>query len=652
MSEALDRDSGDYLMSQTHASIIDHIADPAQIRDLQPSELEQLAKELRREIVATVSRTGGHLAPSLGVVELTLALLHTYDPAQDPIIWDVGHQSYAYKILTQGLEAFQTLRQFQGMSGFPRLGESRFDHFGVGHSSTSISAALGMAVARDLQNESNKVVAVIGDGSMTAGQAYEGLNQAGDLDRDMVVVLNDNEMSISQNVGALSSFFSRALADRRYLRFKEDIKAKLLQVPRIGQDLVNYARRSEESLKNLFTPGMLFEAFKFTYVGPINGHNLRQLTNVFDQVRSLHGPVLVHVVTVKGKGYPPAESNPTHFHGVGCFEPETGEAPPKSRTSPGDYSSVFGRSMCALAKEDARIVAISAAMPEGTGLGEFKAAYPDRFFDVGICEQHAVTFAAGLASKGLKPVVAIYSTFLQRAIDQIIHDVCLQNLPVTFCLDRGGLVGEDGPTHHGAFDLSYLRSIPNMTLMAPKDEPELQAMLALATNLSGPAAIRYPRGMGPGHELADQVHPISCGQAEILREGEETAVLAIGSRVYPALRAVQEIEGKTGAQIGLVNARFVKPLPQDTLRSLILNGISKLLVVEENALAGGFGSAVLEFLADQDLLSGLRIKRLGLPDAFVGHGPCATLRREVGIDQDHIARALEELVIGEPGMKR
>ena len=629
-------------MSNTH-TILDQITDPALIRDLQPSELEKLAQELRQEIVSTVSRTGGHLAPSLGVVELTLALLHTFDPAYDPIIWDVGHQSYAYKILTQGLDTFQTLRQFQGISGFPRRGESPFDHFGVGHSSTSISAALGMAVARDLEQKSNKVVAVIGDGSMTAGLAYEGLNQAGDLGRDLVVVLNDNEMSISQNVGALSSFFSRTLADKRYLRFKEDIKAKLLQVPRIGQDLVKYARRSEESLKNLFTPGMLFEAFKFTYVGPINGHNLRQLSNVFDQIRTLQGPVLVHVVTVKGKGYAPAESNPTHFHGVGCFEPETGESQAKNRTPPGDYSTVFGHTLCALAQDDPKIVAISAAMPEGTGLGNFMAAFPDRFFDVGICEQHAVTFAAGLASQGFKPVVAIYSTFLQRAYDQIVHDVCLQNLPVTFCLDRGGLVGEDGPTHHGAFDLCYLRHIPNMTLMAPKDEPELQSMLALAMNHAGPIAVRYPRGVGPGHALGQQPEPTPFGRAEVLKEGKDAVVLALGSRVYPALQAVKSAEEKTLAQIGLINARFVKPLPTEDIRELI-QGISKLLVVEENALAAGFGSAVLEFLADENLLSGLEVKRLGLPDEFIGHGPCPTLRHEAGIDQAHIDQTLEELL--------
>ncbi|MFO7802128.1 MAG: 1-deoxy-D-xylulose-5-phosphate synthase [Desulfovermiculus sp.] len=630
-------------MIDTQSPLLAQITDPAQIRDLQLTDLERLAQELREEIVSTVSKTGGHLAPSLGVVELTLALLQVFDPEEDPIIWDVGHQSYAYKILTQGREAFQTLRQFQGISGFPRRGESVYDHFGVGHSSTSISAALGMAVGRDLAHKANKVLAVIGDGSMTAGMAYEGLNQAGDLDRDLIVVLNDNEMSISKNVGALSSFFSRTLADERYLRLKEDIKAKLLQVPRIGQDLVNYARRSEESLKNLFTPGMLFEAFKFTYVGPINGHNLRQLTNVFDQVSRIRGPVLVHVVTVKGKGYEPAESNPTHFHGVGCFEPETGESPAKSQNSPGNYSAVFGHTMCALAQNDSKIVAISAAMPEGTGLGDFKEQFPDRFFDVGICEQHAVTFAAGLASQGFKPVVAIYSTFMQRSYDQIVHDVCLQNLPVTFCLDRGGLVGEDGPTHHGAFDLSYLRHIPNMTLMAPKDEPELQSMLAMAVDHPGPVAVRYPRGVGPGHALLEQPAVIPYARTEILKSGRDAAVMAVGSRVYPALQAIEDLEGKTQRRISLHNARFIKPVPEEDIRKLV-HGVKKLLLVEENALAGGFGSAVVEFLADANLLTGLEVKRLGLPDTFIGHGPCSTLRREAGIDQTHIAQALEDLL--------
>jgi 1-deoxy-D-xylulose-5-phosphate synthase len=388
---------------------------------------------------------------------------------------------------------------------------------------------------------------------------------------------------------------------------------------------------------------MLFEAFKFTYVGPIHGHNLRQLTAVFDQVRKLSGPTLVHVVTVKGKGYAPAESNPTHFHGVGCFEPETGQSLPRTHVSPGDYSTVFGHTLCALARNDPRIVAISAAMPEGTGLGDFKEQFPDRFFDVGICEQHAVTFAAGLASQGFRPVVAIYSTFLQRAYDQIVHDVCLQNLPVTFCVDRGGLVGEDGPTHHGSFDLSYLRHIPNMTLMAPKDEPELQSMLALALGHSGPAAVRYPRGVGPGHALKKQPEDIAYGRAEPLKPGGDAVVLAVGSRVSPALQAVHTVEEKTGMRIGLVNARFVKPLPEKDILEVVQD-TKKLLLVEENALAGGFGSAVLEFLADNNLMSGLKVKRLGLPDAFIGHGPCPTLRREAGIDVDHIARALEELL--------
>ena len=630
-------------MTQPTNTLLHTITDPAQIQDLRLPDMETLAQELRQEIISTVSKTGGHLAPSLGVVELTLALLYAFNPHQDRFIWDVGHQSYAYKILTQGTEVFHTLRQFKGMSGFPRLKDSDFDHFGVGHSSTSISAALGMAVARDLAQDAHKVLAVIGDGSMTAGLAYEGLNQAGDLDRDLVVVLNDNEMSISRNVGALSSFFSRKLADQRYIRFKEDLKARLLQVPRIGQELVNYARRSEESLKSFFTPGMLFEAFKFTYVGPINGHNLRHMTKVFEQVRELEGPTLVHVLTTKGKGYDPAESNPTHFHGVGCFEPETGQSASGPRAEPGDYSTVFGTSLCALAEQDPKVVAISAAMPEGTGLGTFQQTFPDRFFDVGICEQHAVTFAAGLATQGYRPVVAIYSTFLQRAYDQIVHDVCLQNLPVIFCLDRSGLVGEDGPTHHGAFDLSFLRHIPNMTLMAPKDEPELQAMLHTALECTGPVAIRYPRGVGPGHSLNENPQPLPYAQGEQLKSGHEAVVMAVGSRVYPALQAIEQVEAENPVQVGLFNPRFVKPLPARDILDLVRT-TSKLLVVEENVLAGGFGSAVLEHLADEDLLRDLQVKRLGIRDRFIPHGSCATLRQEAGIDVHSIAQALRDLL--------
>jgi len=631
------------MQSGSESRILSRIHTPQDVQQLSMKELEDLAGELRNEIIQTVACTGGHLAPSLGVVELTLALLSVFDPTRDKIVWDVGHQTYAYKILTRGLEVFRTLRQFGGLSGFPRPAESPFDHFGVGHSSTSISAALGMAVARDLSEEQHKVLAVIGDGSMTAGLAYEGLNQSGDLDRDLVVILNDNEMSISKNVGALSSFFSRKLSDQRFIRFKEDLKTWLKQVPRIGDELVNYARRSEESLKSFFTPGMLFEAFKFNYMGPINGHNLQQLTEVLKQARSLQGPVLVHTLTTKGRGYPPAEQNPTSFHGIGCFEPSSGQRLRSSGSSRPAYSAVFGQTLLSLAEQDPTIVAITAAMPEGTGLGDFKDRFPERFFDVGICEQHAVTFAAGLAMQGYRPVVSIYSTFLQRAYDQIVHDVCLQNLPVTFCLDRSGLVGEDGATHHGAFDLTYLRHVPNMTLMAPADEQELQSMLCTALELPGPAGIRYPRGAGPGSELLEQPEPLPVGRGELVIEGESVLVVALGSCLQPALEAAQRLEAETGRKIGLFNPRFVVPLPETQLCEL-LPGYSSLLLVEENVLAGGFGSAVLEFLAREDLLAGLRVSRLGLPDAFVEHGSPSELRRLVGIDAEGILARLRQLL--------
>ena len=623
--------------------ILPTITSPRELQQCSIKELETLAREIRDLIIATISRNGGHLAPSLGVVDLTLALLHIFDPEKHKIIWDVGHQAYAYKILTGRLKAFETIRQFQGLSGFPTPRESRFDHFGVGHSSTSISAGLGQAVARDLLGQNHKVLSVIGDGSMTAGLAYEGLNQAGGLDKDLVVILNDNEMSISKNVGALSSFFSRKMADQRYMRFRNELKSWLETVPRIGEDLVNYARKSEDSLKSFFTAGILFEAFQFTYVGPINGHNLRQLTKVFEQAASLKGPVLIHTLTIKGKGYEPAENNPTFFHGVGSFEPDTGKKAAPSPGQPPNYSKVFGESLCRLARERDKILAISAAMPEGTGLDCFRDEFPDRFFDVGICEQHAVTFAAGLATQGFRPVVAIYSTFLQRSFDQLIHDVCLQNLPVVFCLDRGGLVGEDGPTHHGAFDLSFLRMIPNLTIMAPKDEPELQSMLVTALGLPGPAAIRYPRGRGPGHPLQADPSPLPLGRGERLRPGKDCTILAVGSLVSPSLRAARELEQESDLEIGLLNARFIKPLPEEEILEAIAHS-SRLLIVEENTLSGGFGSAILEFLSDGNLLRELQIKRLGLPDQFIEHGPVDVLHRQIGLDIQGIKQGVRELL--------
>lgn len=619
------------------------IRQPGDIQRLDEKGLTRLGEEIRRMIIQTVSSTGGHLAPSLGVVELTMALLRVFNPAHDRIVWDVGHQAYAYKLLTGRLARFHTLRQLGGISGFPRLGESPFDHFGVGHSSTSISAALGMAAARDLGRRDNKVVAVIGDGSMTAGLAYEGLNQAGGLGKDLIVVLNDNEMSISRNVGALSSFLSRKLSMRWVQRFKKEAEAIMRQIPKIGDDLADYARRSEDSFKSFFTPGMLFEAFRFTYIGPIKGHDMRQLTSVLEQAKGLEGPILVHVLTKKGKGYEPAETNPTYFHGVGCFEPETGVARKFGVCSLPTYTDVFGTTLCDLAARDDKIVAITAAMPEGTGVACFSERYPDRFFDVGICEQHAVTFAAGLASQGVKPVVAIYSTFMQRSYDQIVHDVCLQNLNVTFCLDRGGLVGEDGATHHGVFDLSYLRHIPNLVLMAPRNEPELQHMLATALAYAGPVAVRYPRGVGEGAALAEKQEILPIGQGELLREGTDGVIVALGSRVTPALDAARVFAEETGKEVAVFNARFVKPLPEEQLLELAASQ-PFMLTVEENALAGGFGSAVLELLSDRGALGSLRVKRLGVPDQFVEHGSQKELRARLGINRDGILETLRGLI--------
>jgi 1-deoxy-D-xylulose-5-phosphate synthase len=623
-------------------TMLARVEKPSDISGLSMEELAHLAQDVRELIIATVSENGGHLAPSLGVVELTLALLSVFDPARDKIVWDVGHQAYAYKILTGRKDTFHTLRTLGGVSGFPRVAESPYDHFGTGHSSTSISAASGMAMARDVLKASNKVLAVIGDGSMTAGLAYEGLNQAGGDERDLVVVLNDNKMSISKNVGALSLFLSRKLSNRWVQRAKKEFESMARLMP-FGQEMVEIVKRGEESFKGFFTPGMLFEAFHFNYVGPIDGHDLPKLTSVFKEVRDMKGPVLVHVLTQKGRGYSPAEENPTYFHGVGSFEPETGEVIKLTGVKLPSYTDVFGDTLCKLAAKDKRIVAITAAMPEGTGLSSFSRMYPERFVDVGICEQHAVTFAAGLATQGLKPVVAIYSTFLQRSYDQIVHDVCLQNLPVTLCLDRGGLVGEDGATHHGVFDISFLRHIPNLVVMAPKDEAELQRMLATAMAHDGPVAIRYLRGVGIGAELCGDPEPLPVGQGELLRDGTDALIVAIGSRVLPALQAAVELEAESGLSVAVYNARFVKPLPAEDLTALA-GRFGRILTVEENALQGGFGSAVVELLSDEGKLSATTVKRLGIPDHFVEHGPQKVLREMLGIHKQGIKDAVQDLV--------
>ena len=630
-------------MEKEKERILDRVNSPEDLRKLSLLELQALADEIRQEIIEVVSKNGGHLAPNLGVVELAIAVHYVFKSPEDRIVWDVGHQSYPHKILTDRKALFPTIRTYGGISGFPKREESPHDAFGTGHSSTSISAALGISVAKAIKGCKRRAVAIIGDGSMTGGMAFEALNHAGDLGKDLIVILNDNEMSISPNVGALSSFLSRKLSSRMVMQLKKNVEQMMKAIPGVGSNIVQLLKKSEDSLMAFFTPGLLFQALKFHYIGPIKGHRIDLLIEALQSAKEVSGPVLVHVLTQKGRGYRPAESNPTHFHGVGPFKVETGESCSSGACAP-SYTSVFGDTIVKLAEKDPRIIAITAAMREGTGLDRFAELYPDRFFDVGIAEQHAVTFAAGLATEGFRPVVAIYSTFLQRAFDQIIHDVALQKLPVVFAMDRGGLVGEDGPTHHGAFDLSYLRHIPGMVLMAPKDENELQHMLATALQYEeGPIAMRYPRGSGVGVPLDEEFRLLEIGKGELLREGSDAVLFAIGAPVYPALKAADILKEK-GISVAVINARFVKPLDVDLLMEWARK-TSVVVTVEENAIQGGFGSAVLEMFEERGFFP-KRIKRLGLPDKFIPHGKQSQLRRLVGIDAEGIAQAVENLVLG------
>lgn len=616
---------------------LDGLRDPASLGALANEELATLAAEVRKRIIATVSRTGGHLAPSLGVVELTLALLAEFDINKDKLIWDVGHQAYAHKLLTGRAASFESLRSLGGISGFPRPSESKYDHFGVGHSSTSISAALGMALARDLANEKHHVIAVIGDGSLTGGEALEGLNLAGHMGKRLIVVLNDNEMSISTNVGAISLFLSRTLS-RRWVRQTRREALKFLRgIPVIGQKLALYALRGEWSFKSFFTPGMLFEAFRFNYIGPVDGHDLGALRHNLKTAASVEdGPVLLHVRTRKGKGYAPAEKDPTLYHGVGHFLPENGRQ--ETAQPLPTYTRIFGETLAELAEKDRRIIAITAAMPEGTGTDIFRARFPERFVDTGICEQHAVTFAAGLAMEGLKPFVAVYSTFLQRAYDQLVHDVCLQKLPVTFCIDRAGLVGEDGATHHGAFDIAYLRHIPHMHIIAPRNGDILRHALYTAQNFKAPLAIRYPRGAAPDFPNGKELRELPLARGEMLATGSGLVIIAAGSRVLPALEAARIIEEKTGIKPAVFDPVWLKPLPTTQLVELAQK-FGKFVIVEEGTLAGGFSSAILEVFQGNGLLDGLQIERLGLPDEFMEHGSQAELRELALIDTESIARA-------------
>lgn len=613
--------------------LLDQINHPHDLKRLDGEELVGLCEEVRKEILAIVSKNGGHLASNLGTVELTIALHYVFDLPRDKLIWDVGHQSYSHKLLTGRRDRFHTLRQYEGISGFPKRDESPYDTFDSGHSGTSISAALGMAEAKRQKGEQGRPIAIIGDGSMTAGLAFEGLNQAGHIDQDLIVVLNDNEMSISRNVGALSSYLNRLMTGHFVNRFRDEMKNFLETIPGIGKSALRFAKKAEESLKGLLMPGLLFEELGMKYIGPIDGHRLDHLIENFQNINKLRGPFLVHVITQKGKGYGPSEQNPSLYHSVPPFDIETGEIKKGQVNPPPTYTEVFGETLCTLAGENSRLIAITAAMQSGTGLEEFAIRFPDRFYDIGIAEQHAVTFAAGLALEGMKPVVAIYSTFLQRAYDQILQDVCLQNLPVVFALDRGGIVGEDGPTHHGLFDFSYLRHIPNLIVMVPKDEEEFQHMIKTAVEHPGPVAFRYPRSRGVGAKRSEILNSIGIGKGEVLREGKDVLIVAIGSTVYPSLRAAQRLE-EIGIDAAIINSRFLKPLDGDLLCHWARR-TGRVLTVEENVLMGGFGSAVLELFQENNLLS-IPVKRLGIPDCFIEHGPQSLLREKYGIDETGI----------------
>jgi len=627
----------------THLSKINGSED---LKKLSAEELIELAAEVRQEIVSAVSDTGGHLASNLGAVELTIALHHVYNTPADRLIWDVSHQTYAHKLLTGRRDRINTLRQYGGLAGYCKRSESAYDHFGAGHASTSISAALGFAAARDLKKEKNKVVAIIGDGAMTGGLAYEGMNNAGSLKSDLLVILNDNTWSISKNVGSMSKYLTSILTDEKFVKLRNEVwelTGRFKRRDKIRQTIA----RLENSVKSLLVPGMLFEKLGFKYFGPIDGHDLPLLIKTLKDVRNMSGPVLLHVGTVKGKGYEPAENDATKFHGVGKFDKVTGKSP-VSKPAPPSYTEVFGNTMLELAEKNDRVVALTAAMSSGTGLDDFAEKYPARFFDVGIAEGHAGTFAAALAAEGCRPYLTVYSTFMQRAYDQVIHDMAIQNLPVVLCMDRGGLVGNDGPTHHGAFDLAYLSCVPNVTIAAPKDGNELRSMMHHTANhdMKGIIAIRYPRDAVPV-EMTDEVEPISWGTWEWLSEPGPLVILAVGSMVHQALQAAEALAEKS-IHASVVNARFVKPFDEVILDRILRH--SRLVVtVEEGCIRGGFGQAIVAHLAEHNY-DGQSLN-LGIPDIFVVHGSRGQLLREVGLDSDGIAMSIARYLDGHPVLK-
>ena len=617
------------------------IQSPADLRQLKAPQLPQVCEELRRSILKTISQSGGHLGSSLGATEIITALHYVFKTPQDKIIFDTGHQSYSHKLLTGRREKFAGIRQFGGISGFPKRSESEYDVFGVGHASTAISAALGVAAARDIKGEDFKVVVLVADGCMTGGEAYEGLQNAGMLQSDLLVILNDNQMFISKRVGALGTFLTKLLTLGAVRGAEDSVKKFLERFKFWGSSILRLAKRA----RVLLFPGMLFEEMGFAYFGPVDGHDVVQLVEVLEHIKSLRGPILLHCITKKGKGYPLAENDAAMWHGPGRFDLSTGQffKNPAMKDPPPSYTAVFGKAVVKEGQRDSRVVAITAAMPDGTGLDRFRDEFPRRFFDVGIAEEHAVTFAGGLAAEGCRPVVALYSSFLQRGFDQVAHDVCLQNLPVTFAIDRAGLVGEDGPTHHGVFDLGLLRMLPNITVMAAADENELQHMLRTALTLDGPAALRYPRGLGVGVAMDPEAHSLPIGRGVRLKEGGAVTLLAIGSRVHPALAAAHMLDDQ-GISTGVINMRFVKPLDVELMRQAAA-ATPRLVTVEDNALSGGFGSAVLEALAGR----GVDVLRLGIPDRWVEHGSLGQLYDLVGISPEKIALRVAEWCKNVPG---
>jgi 1-deoxy-D-xylulose-5-phosphate synthase len=621
--------------------LLDSIDSPRDLRKLDRRKLPQVAQEIRDQIVDVVSRIGGHFGGNLGIVELTLALHYTYDTPRDQIVFDTGHQSYPHKLITGRRDTFHTIRQHNGISGFCKREESEYDVFNAGHASTSISAALGIAVARDFRKEDYRVVAIIGDGALSGGIALEGLNQAGHLKRKLMIVLNDNDMSISTNVGAMSGYLNQIIKGQRYNQAKDLARGVMDRIPLIGGKLHGLAHDMEQVLKNMIVPGTLFEELGFKYLGPYDGHDLELLLDLFEEHRDYDGPILIHVITKKGKGYKPAENKPIWSHGVNPFDVITGEVRKADKPSPATYTAVFADALVEMAKQDPKVIAVTAAMPEGTGLDKFQKAFPERMFDVGIAEEHAVTFCGGMATQGMKPVAAIYSTFLQRAFDQVFHDVAIMDLPVVFALDRGGIAGADGPTHHGIYDMAYLRIFPNMVCMAPKDENELRHMVKTALECGHPASLRYPRGNGVGVTLDAELKALPVGKGEVLREGPEATIFAIGNEVWPSIEAA-ELLAKDNISVTVINARFIKPL-DDELITKYCQPNSYVITVEEGSLAGGFGSAVMERCEALGIRD-VKFHRIGIPDEYVHHGAQDVLRAQYDLHPEGIARRVRGFV--------